>query len=158
LSRYASVSRYIKNKVSGSWFAGIIALEREFAATLAYLEPSKIFQESDKFSEYNIINRFMEYTKGLKEALAKWEPIDIEILEHLKENSSGLLRSIERTVEKNTSSNMVIGLFTELVRGTLEEHSFGRVCFNVYITYQSRIDEVVNQKRVAYTEGDAIHV
>ncbi|MBF0563941.1 MAG: protein kinase [Nitrospirae bacterium] len=153
MKEYEELSRYVKNGVEVGLFPQIEMLESEFAISLEYLKPNIVFDENNSYGETTILKKFQDYTKALKSSLVRWESVDKEILSVLRQSVDGMARSIERLVEQANSRNFILGIISEAIRGALDDSSFSKICFDIYVRYQARIDEAINQFRKAVYHG-----
>jgi hypothetical protein len=147
MKEYEALSGYLRNGVEVELFPEIDLIDGEFSITLEYLKPNIVFDENNSYGETTILKKLQDYTKALKSALVKWDHLDRAIIAELRQKVQGMGRSIERIVEQTNSRNFILGMLSEVVRGTLDDSSFSRICFDIYVRYQFRIDGVIDEYR-----------
>ncbi|MBF0539449.1 MAG: serine/threonine protein kinase [Nitrospirae bacterium] len=142
--KYITLARFIRNKVEPSRLSLLIRLDKELDDTLNYLTQDNSYLYDARYNEYVVLKKLKAYIEGLLQATIKWEGYDRVITDELMESVLSISRTIEKKAEKLSKTKGIFALIiNETIKGTLDDYTFNKVCVDIYIRHQMRIDMAI---------------
>ncbi|MEO5358196.1 MAG: protein kinase [Nitrospirae bacterium YQR-1] len=152
-NRYLQLAKCITNKVELSKIPTINFLMDELKTTLDYEFKEFYMAYSYKKDEYSVLKKLLLYLEALKSSEIRWEFSDTEFLFEIEQKTPGLVRSIERSIQKNPGIEFLSGIITDTIKGVFSDSSFLNVCMNAYMRFQFRIEEAIALYKETESKG-----
>lgn len=145
--KYITLARFIRNKVDPSRLSLLIRIDGELDEALKYLTRDTSYLYDSRYNEYVVLKKLKAYIEGLLQAMFKWEGYDRVITDELTESVLSISRAIEKKAEKFSKVKGLFGfIINETIKGTLDESTFNKVCVDIYVRHQMRIDSCNTQQ------------